>query len=133
VTRWLLFLALLLFAPTLVLAPGLIGTIPVGAWLVQTAGARRVLRSEVQSLLVVGVEALAWAGVWWLVAAWWSRAIQRAPSSRRIAVTVACAVFVGLVALLPIYGWAVAAGMYGLGFFQSAYRVYVEVVRSTGG
>lgn len=122
----LLFLALLLFAPTLVLAGGL-GTIPIGAWLVSAAG-WRLHRTEATSALIIGVEVLAWAGAWWLVARRLSRRIRRAPQERWARRAVAAVVVIAAVGVLPIYGWAAPAGFFPMGWFQSAYHVYAEVV-----
>jgi len=125
-TRWLLFTALLLFAPTLALTVGF-GTIPVGAWLVSAAG-WRLNRSEATSALIVGVQVLAWVLAWWIVAGWLSRQIRRAPQERQARVTVVAAALIAAVGVLPIYGWAAPAGFFLMGWFQSAYHVYAEVV-----
>lgn len=107
------------------LGPGLLGTIPVGAWLVSAAG-WLLRRSEATSALIIGVEVLAWA--WWIVAGWMSRGIRRAPQERRARVAVVSAFLIAAVGVLPIYGWVAPAGFFLMGSFQSAYHVYAEVV-----
>jgi hypothetical protein len=124
--RWLLFAALLLVAPILVLTGGLLATVPVGAWLISAVGAWRQQRVETVSALVVGPQVLAWVGVWWVLAGEWSRAIRRAPPQVRVTLALVSTVLIAAAGALPIYGRAAAPGV---AWITSAYDAYAETIR----
>jgi hypothetical protein len=89
---------------------------PLGAVLVFLALASQGNGYVIGFLVMVGVQALVWAVVWWLLACWLAR------STRAAAVA---AVLVVLAALAPIYG----EGGHGSSRTGSALEKYRQSVR----